>query len=300
MRDPLPRRASMRTRRAIAALPWVLALLGGPLPAEERAKAEQGFTTIRATSEEKDPKLLDLLFPGSLVESRPDVAAQGVSQWRASFAGRLAKAKLRSVREEGDEAIVRLGSATEERELPLRWVESRWIVDAAQEYVVAGKALDRANGKAPARVRLTARTKNGPYGTSALSFAHATQDPLPSKNRMEVWFCHNGDFHFSRGDVATRVEAKSLDEVTSIPVGKEWKKLLPAERGAVYVVRAVDPQRRDFYVKMRVDSLSKDAAEVEWALLATGWNWPADVHETQPDLSNDGADGNDGLCGKTE
>jgi hypothetical protein len=51
-------------------------------------------------------------------------------------------------------------------------------------------------------------------------------------------------------------------------------------------------------VAFRVRSLKRDCVEVEWTLLSLGWNAPATIQAPQPLVSNDGADGSDGLCGK--
>lgn len=155
-----------------------------------------------------------------------------------------------------------------------------------------GKSLDRANGKKPQKVHLTARTTNGEYGKSAYSFAHVTQDPEASKNRMEIWYCHNGDLHLSGEDVAIEDDGKK-----GIPLG-EWKELVHPSEGATYVVRSRHPERRDFYVRLKAVVVKPEAVDLEWSLLTTGWNSPPNIHEEQPLVSQEGKDGADGLCGK--
>ena len=50
--------------------------------------------------------------------------------------------------------------------------------------------------------------------------------------------------------------------------------------------------------RSRVPLPQRGAIQVEWTLLTGGLNAPANIHVAQPLVSNDGADGADGLCGK--
>jgi hypothetical protein len=216
----------------------------------------------------------------------------------ARFATDLRQAKLVGTEVNGDVATLRFRAAGDDaktaRELLLRRHGDAWLVTSTRSYVVAGTSLEKAQ-KQPQKVRLIERTTNGPYGNAAFSFVHVTGDPSVCKNRMNLWFCHNGDFH-ARGIVDAG--AKKLDEIDGIPPVSFSDRGVRVESGHAYVVHCRRSGTADFFVKLRVTALRNDVVEFEWTLLSEGPGAPADLTRPVPEDSSDGADGCDGLCGK--
>jgi hypothetical protein len=276
-----------------------------PKPAEGFAKIQD--VAARAADEpEATASDLAAMFPADLVESRFPWSPGRTVEWRKAFAARLGRAKVIGIRGAGDKAIVRIAGrdAGEEAELPIQRAGDRWSVAASEEHVVKGKALDGANGRKPAKLRLTARTTNGPYGGSAFSFAHVTSDPEKSKNRMDVWYCHNGDLHAAADCEVAEAGKLSLDKIASIPLEAKWSDHVTPAKGSSYVIHCYRKGKRDFFVKLKVTALSAQAIEMDWQILGTGFASPAGIHEPQPwtrppgNEGEEGADGADGLCGK--
>jgi hypothetical protein len=142
------------------------------------------------------------------------------------------------------------------------------------------------------------RTTNNSYGTSGYCFTYVTGDPALCKNRMDIWFCHNQDIHTRGEGRIADLEKVSPKKVKGLPLGLEWSKSVAARKGHTYVLHCKDRRDRDFFVKFKVTKLRRAIAELEWSLLATGFGAPSNIREARPLLSNDGADGCDGLCGK--
>ena len=266
-----------------------------------RPTAEAGFAAIQAAASSVDTPVLEKCLPAKLVAKWTVHAKDRAGPWRADFAGVLSRVVPTGVRESGDAAFARwtYGAPPATWELPLAFDGTRWNVDAPWAYVVAGGVLARANAKGLARVKLTARRENGPYGTSAFSFTHVTQDPAQCKNRMDVWYCHNGDLHFRGETKAAATEFADLSKPDGIPSDLVWKSTLAARAGTVYAVHCLRPDRMDFYATMRVTSCSAGAAEFEWRLLAAGPNAPVSIVKPQPLTTKDADDACDGLCGKS-
>ena len=228
---------------------------------------------------------------------------RGLGVDKDALFAQLAEAKVRSVAEKGDCAVVAFETAADgekvRRGVLLRKVGEKWLLDCAGSFVLEGPALDAARGKKPAKASLAMRTDNGPYGQSAYSFTYATGDVQSCKNRADIWFCHNNDFHV-RGAIAD-LGKQALKKADSIPVDAKWSRTARAEPGHTYVVRCGADERRDFFVAFRVARIRRGVAELEWTLLAGGRNAPASIHEAQPLSEKDqraGSDGTDGLCGK--
>jgi len=216
-----------------------------------------------------------------------------------ALAEQVAVAKVDRVREEGDEAVVAFHLDAEpgvQRELPLTRTGGAWRIASAGSHIVGGPGLEDRRGKEPAVVRLLMRTSNDGYGASAYSFAHVTGDPAQCKNRMDLWFCHNGDLHTSGGGRITDLGDAPLDRVRGLPVGAAWTRTCAANEEKTYVLHCRN--RSDFYVALRVKKVRRGVAEIEWTLLADGPNAPGAIHAVQPLVSNEGADGSDGLCWK--
>ena len=219
---------------------------------------------------------------------------------RRDLASTLENATVTDVRQAGADAIVVFANPADRelkatREIELQLEGSYWLIKNARTYTVSGLGLKHRQGKKTARARLMERTVNGPYGASAYSFTYVTGDAAKCKNRMDVWFCHHGDFH-TRNRIADLGTVK-LASVKGIPIGVEWKQWANVEKGHIYVLLCQDVRDRDFYVKFRVKKKKRGAVELEWTILAEGFGAPPSIHEANPLLSNDGADGADGLCG---
>jgi hypothetical protein len=281
---------------AIALFGVVLATTGTPASGGERPKAAEGFAKIQKAEEADFPTVL----PDALVAKRSGWDAAKTAAWRRDFAVALARTTVKDAREAEDRAIVRLtgGEKGETAELPLRFDGSRWIVATSQPHVVEGGSLDRANGPKAAKLRLTARTTNGPYGESAFSFAHVTADPKKSANRMDLWYCHNGDLHGAHDSQLAEAGKTPLAKLASIPLEAKWDDVVTPKKDGTYVLHAFGEGRRDFYVRFRVTALSAKAVEIEWQLLGTGYGSPPSIHAENPLQTGDGEDGYDGLCGK--
>ena len=112
---------------------------------------------------------------------------------------------------------------------------------------------------------------------------------------MDVWFCQHNDFHTGRG-IADLGKVK-LDKVEGMPVGVTWRDWADVQKGHSYALHCKDERDRDFYVKFSVKKIRRGAVEIEWTLLTDGLGAPPSIHEANPLLSNDGADGSAGLCG---
>ncbi|MHC4730701.1 MAG: hypothetical protein ACYS6Z_08940, partial [Planctomycetota bacterium] len=216
---------------------------------------------------------------------------------RLALAEILQAALITNVRQKGSEAAATLKTRADvknrvEREVLLRREGGRWRIASGRTYVVASDM-----GK-PAKARLTMRTTNGAYGTSAYCFTYVTGDAALCKNRMDIWFCHNEDFHAGKEGRVAHLGKVSLKNVTRVPLGLAWSRTIAVRKGHTYVLHCRDPRDRDFFVKFKVTRLKRGIVQLEWALLARGYGAPRNIHEAQPLLSNDGADGYDGLCGK--
>jgi len=207
--------------------------------------------------------------------------------------------KARAGQESGSLAF-RTGSDRKTvRQVLLVKEEGAWRVASPRSYAVSGKALDRRRGKRPPRLEFTMRRTNGPYGPSAFSFTHVTRDPKQCKNRMDVWYCHNGDLHAGSGSRILDAGKTSLAKIKEIPVaGADWKELAAAVPGHAYVLHCHHRGRMDFFVKLRVRKIESGVLELEWTLLSDGLGAPNDIRRPQPLVSAEGADGTAGLCGK--
>jgi len=216
--------------------------------------------------------------------------------------GRLAGASFLGAEEEGDEAVLSFRTRDDRgttRDLLLRREDGQWRVAAPRSYAVSGDALAARCGRKAPRLTLRMRTDNGAYGASAFSFTHVTSDPEQCKNRMDIWYCHNGDLHAASASVIADLGKGSLSKVKAIPAGAEWRDSVAAEKGHAYVLHCRHADRMDFYVKLVVREVKADRVELEWSLLSDGLGCPPDIHAPQPLVSNDGADGCDGLCGRS-
>ncbi len=266
-----------------------------------RVKAAEAFAQIRDAGKLADSAArTERMFPAELVAKR-NFDQNQLDAWRATFAKEMAAAKVIAAREQGDEAVVRFTAAgsTDERELPLHYAAGNWVVGAAQSYLVKGQSLDDRRGKDVARLTLQARTGNDDYGKSAFSFTHVTSLPDECKNRMDVWYCHNGDLHVGGDNRIADLGSQKLTKVDALPVGAKWNDRTVAPRkGNTYVIHCQQGDRRDFYVKLSVIDVKADAVTIEWTLLSDGLNAPANIANAQPLISRDGADGADGLCSK--
>ena len=267
-------------------------VLAGPGLAGDRETAEEAMAWIQeAAARPSHEEFRKLFTKDAFGRARKEEA----EKQRLTLAETLQEAHVTGVRREGAEAIATLKTdikAEVARELLLRRVEGQWLIASGRTYTYP---LD---GGKPAKVRLTMRTTNGPYGTSAYCFTYVTGDAALCKNRMDLWFCHNEDLHASKDGRITHLGKVSLKKVKSVPLGFAWTKAIPARTGHSYVLHCKDPRDRDFFVKLKVTKVKRGIVELEWALLANGFGAPRNIHEVQPLLSNDGADGTDGLCGK--
>ncbi len=284
-----------------------LALVLVPLAdAKERGPdAKQGYRDLVALTTPDGAPANPAAWPAALVEGRdwPGTPEQ-IAAWRAEGVRRLAAAHVLKVREVEDAALVRVRFADGEAEVPMRLADGRWVLAAPREYLVRGAALDAANGRAPATLRLTARSTSGAYGTSAFSFAHVTQDPQQCLNRMDVWYCHNGDLHASGGSQIVELGKGSLAKPPALPVRAAWQRTVAARKGFAYLLNARASGQRDFFVHLAVVAAGPEAVQIEWKLLSLGEGAPASIHEAQPwrpldpHMGQPGANGCDGLCGR--
>lgn len=267
-------------------------LLARPGLAGDRETAKQALTRIQeAAARPAHEGFRELFTSDAFGRARKEEA----EKQRLALAETLQGALITDVRQKGSEAIATLKTRAEggvTRELLLRREGDRWRVASGHTYV-----RSRNNGK-PAKVRLTMRTTGDSYGTSAYCFTYVTGDPALCKNRMDLWFCHNGDLHASKDGRIAHVGKVSPKKVKSVPLGVEWEQSVAAKKGHTYVMHCKDSRDRDFFVKFKVTKLRRGIVELEWSLLATGFGAPKDIHEARPLLSNDGADGPDGLCAK--
>lgn len=273
------------------------------LPAQAkpaRPKAGEFLAKFATLAQKPDETLLAQLLPESVLGRHAARDPMQVETWRQELSHELATAKLVAAREKGDDAVVRFTEkeGPAELELAVRFVGDAWVAAAARTQVVKSKDLDQRNGKAPAHLTLAARTSNEGYGKSAFSFTHVTADPEQCKNRMDLWYCHNGDLHAVHQGLFADLGKEKLDKATGLPLGVTWQHTFAPKKGNVYVLHCVSEERCDYYVKLLVTDVKADAVSIDWNLLSAGWNAPAGIAAPQPLQSNDGADGADGLCGK--
>ena len=278
----------------ICCLTLAFVLLAGPGQAEDRETAKQAIARIQEeAARPAHADFRDLFTKLAFGRVHKDEAEAR----RLALAEILQAALITNVREKASEAIATLKTRADiknrvERELLLRREGGRWRIASGRTYVVVSDT-----GK-PAKVRLTMRTTNGPYGTSAYCFTYVTGDPALCKNRMDLWFCHNKDFHAGRGGRIAHLGKISMKKVTGMPLGLDWRQTIKVRKGQTYVLHCRDPRDRDFFVKFKVAGLRRGIVQLEWALLTRGPGAPQDIREARPLLSNDGADGVAGLCGK--
>lgn len=269
---------------------------GGSTAAQTTAEA--WFGDLRARAAAKDEAALKSALPSSLVEAWDDLKADDAKVWRSELAARIAAGTVVKVVEDGGDATARwkTTSPTAEWQIRMRREGAGWVVSEPWAWCVAGGDLAKANGSKPGRVRLKTRRVQGPYGPSAFSFTHVTQDPEQCKNRMDLWFCHCGNLHPRNESMISERRETSLADVDGIPVGGDWMDQMVPKARKVYVMRCLRPGRMDFYVGFTVTSVGDDGVEIEWRLVAIGRNAPASVRSPQPLVSRDGADGADGIC----
>jgi hypothetical protein len=241
--------------------------------------------------------------------TRPAMAklfVRDVQRGRADLTGILAeveKAKIAKVVEKGDRALVTFYEAKSgeavTRAVVMERTAGQWLLGSARSFVVESKALKTSRGKKPAVVKMSMRTKGGAYGRTAYSFSYVSGDMVKYKNRVDIWFCHNQDFHV-KGVIADMGKT-SLKNVKSIPLTAKWGRTARVEVGHAYVVRCGADDRRDFFVSFRVKRLKRSTVELEWTVLAGGFNAPASIHEPaglSDEVQRAGSNGTDGLCGK--
>ena len=215
----------------------------------------------------------------------------------------LQNARVKRVREKGDRAVVSFVTPNDPNHVMhgvlLKRAGEKWLIDCTRSFELASKGLDKRRGKKPVRVRLSMRTTNGDYGTSAYSFTYVSSDMRKIKNRVDIWFCHNHDFHVN-GSI-TDLGKTSIKKATQVPLDATWGSTVRAEIGHTYVMRCGADDRRDFFVAFTVRALRRSVVEFDWTLLTGGHNAPASIHEAVPLSEEDqraGADGTAGLCGK--
>jgi len=263
-----------------------------------RVKAEEGFALIQAAIADGSPKEVQWVVPTDAVIGQMKTLDE-VRAWRAQVVETLKGVKTQKARESGDDAaaqyVSRSGDAV--MEIALHYAEGRWYVSGRTAYEVAGRALAATCGKKPARVELDMRTRNDQWQGTAVSFAYASKDTESCKNRMDVFFCHNGDLHAVRGRIADLGKGK-LPRNGGIPLGVEWQQKVPATKGHSYAVHCSRRGRSDFYAGFTVKKVSDDGVQLQWTLLAVGFGAPASIHEPSAATDRDGADGAPGLCGR--
>ena len=283
----------------IAATTLALALSAAAPAGDPPPDAKAAFLAIQAVCKRADAAALEKALPAAIGETVIGKDAAKIAEWRKGLAALLAKSTLGEVREDRGIAVLHVSvEGGTEVELLFSNAGGAWGLLSPVAYQVKGKELDGANGKGPAALRLTARSTGGPYGTSAISFAHVTQDPRQCLDRMDLWYCHNGDFHMCATGKIARVAAKDLASVKGIPTGVSWKDELAPETGGTYVLQCRKMGHRDFFVKVRAKTVDARKVDLEWALLGAGFGSPASIHAPQPIVSRDGEDGFDALCGK--
>ncbi len=264
----------------------------------QRASAGTGFEEIKSAAQNPQGRV----FAGSFARGVFTRMGDGEdARLRAKLASELVQATTLKVTERKDIAVVRFraaaGKQNDTRELLLNHDGTKWVIAAATSFVVSGKSIEDRRGNKKAKVRLKERTQNATYGASGYSFAHVTGNANECKNRMDVWFCHNGDFHTTQGTIVD-LEKTSWSKIKGIPARADFAREARAVKGHSYVVRCGPNLRRDFFVLFKVKKLKKGIVELEWTILADGQNAPPNIHKLFPEMSGDGADGCDGLCGK--
>ncbi len=275
---------------------WALAAALAAAPGDGAAEA---FRALQEACRFADATAVKKALPDEIGQGMVGKGAKEIAAWREEFASLLAKSEFREAREAGDGAVARcLSPRGGEIEVVLQRVKGAWTVASPLAYLVSGKALDAANGKGPAALRLSARTANGEYGESAFSFAHVTRNPAECANRVDLWYCHNGDLHAAGDGRLARVAGKDLAAVAGIPAGAAWKETLAPEKGGLYVVHCRRDRHRDFFVKARVAAIDEKRVDLEWALVGAGFGSPATIRSAQPLAARDGPDAYDGLCAK--
>ena len=238
-------------------------------------------------------------FPAALVERRSGWTAEKTAAWRAAWGRRLSKAKVGDVRERKDEAVARIVEDKSAYDVALRWDGTTWVLAAAEPYLVAGAALDRANGKKNAHVRLATRTEvTKGYGASAYSFSHVSADMEKAKGRADVWYCHNGELHPSGDGRIVGLGEVDWKKSDGIPTGAWTSDAVPVHEGETYVVHCRRSGRYDFHAILRVTKAGEAGLEFDWRLLTVGEGAPESIGSFQPPKDRDGADGVDGLCAK--
>jgi len=263
--------------------------------------AEKGFAQIQSIVQAADADELQSILPDAAFY--PWRGAQ-VEELRAALAKELAHADVVKIRDDEGRAVVRyrLPGDKAERELPLRLVDETWLVAAARGFPVSGNDLKQRKGRRFAKAKLTMRTTNDSYAESALSFVHATDDPELCGNRMDLWYCHNGDFHACGGNRVADLGKTTLKKIKGLPVAPDWQKTVKLQEKHSYLVQCQSRRRTDFFVILYVKKQKQETVDVEWTLLTGGLAPPASIAIPQLVGLGDPVDapslGTDGLCGK--
>ena len=280
-------------RRMLIVLCFAALVAAGDRQRQRKGSAKKAFEDIRTAAQD--------LAGLKKVLSRAIRRVTPADQKR--LAAQLSQATILRVTEKGDMAVVRFRATGDEqndvRELILQNEGNGWKLTSTTSFLTAGASLDKRNGNQPASARLKMRTTNGPYGASAYSFTYVTGDAIACKNRINLWFCHNEDFHANGGVIAS-LGKKSLGRVKGLPADATWDTTARVKKGHTYVLRCGPIERHDFFVVFTVKKLRKDVVEIEWKLLSDGRNAPPSIRKPFLDTiqPGDGADGSAGLCGK--
>jgi hypothetical protein len=277
-----------------------LAALAACLLATGQApSAEEGFAELQALVASDELPDLETILPASAFEPWED---QDLDALRAQLVQELREASVVEVREERGRAVARFRMPEDktQRELPLRLSREIWHVDAARSFPLDGGDLEKRKGRKPSRAKLTMRTENGPYVDCALSLVHASDDAELCGQRMDLWYCHNGDLHGTAGNRIADLGKQTLKKAKELPVTPDWRGTQALQEKHSYLVRCQSRGRADFFAVIYVKKLKKQTAELEWTLLTGGFGVPDSIARPQLPSAKEllAPDPVEGLCGK--
>lgn len=125
------------------------------------------------------------------------------------------------------------------------------------------------------KVILTRRANNGPYGTTAYSFRHQTQELNLHRNNVDIVFNGCGQLHINphaglQGGISdlgnVELEKVELADLKKVP-GQSWRRFcLPPIDGHVYLHEGRYLNQR-FVIAFKIKVIKPDRLELQWRSL---------------------------------
>ena len=160
-----------------------------------------------------------------------------------------------------------------------KWIMCPLLILVALTWQIKGQSPTErkspAAGPSDHKVILTRRGNNGPYGTTAYSFRHQTQELNLHRNNVDVVFNGCGQLHINphaglQGRISDLGKAE-LDKIALADVKKvpqqSWRRFcLPPIDGHVYLHEGRYLNQR-FTIAFKIKVIKPDRLEMQWRSL---------------------------------